>query len=234
MPTHKILLIEDEQAYGELVIQYLNSQDFQVDHATNGLHALQLLKDNKYQAIILDLTLPDMDGLDICKNIRTNHGIPILILSARDDIADKITGFDNGANDYVVKPTSLKELSLRLKNLIKRTPNSAFRSATFLLNQLEFNTKKLTIKNHTNKETEQLTIKEASTLEYLCLNHNQILTRSEIIDHVWGNSIDPMTNTVNVVINNLRNKLTKIKLGEYIQTIHGIGIKFSSHPQSHE
>jgi DNA-binding response OmpR family regulator len=224
MKTYSILFIEDESEYANYVKRFLQTQGLNLDHFMSATQAIDQLKKHPYDGVILDLTLPDLDGLTVCQQIREISSIPILILSARDDIANKIISFDNGADDYLVKPASLKELSTRLKRLLKRPSNpTAFSSSTFNVHGIAFDTKnrKLTYQN----KSIILTKKEKSLLEYFFLNSGQVLTRTEIIDHVWGDELDPFSNTVNVTIKQIKQKLATIDLKNMITSVHGLGYK---------
>jgi DNA-binding response OmpR family regulator len=224
---NKILLIEDEKEYAEIVSAYLTQKGFIVTQAATATQALKKISSNLFHLVILDLGLPDADGLSICRLIREKKPLPILILTAKDEMEIKIKGFKLGADDYLVKPASLKELVLRSKRLLKRSLKNSFRSPIFTLDQIKFDT--LSGQLEKNNKTVQLTRKERAVLEYLLLNKGQVLTRLEIMDHVWGNQIDSFSKSVNVVVASLRKKVKKLSSKKYILSVHGLGYKCRSY-----
>ncbi len=222
-----ILFIEDEKEYGEIVSSYLARKNFNIFLTFSGKKALGQLKKNSFDLIILDLGLPDTDGLKLCQEIRKTKNLPILILTAKDEVETKVSGFNLGADDYLVKPTSLKELVLRIKRLLKRNTKAGFRSSIFRFDQIKFDTFSGILTS--NSKSIKLTKKEKSVLEYLLLNKGQVLTRMEIMDHVWGSDIDPFSRTLNMVISSLRKKLKKLRPKKFIQSVHGLGYRLETY-----
>ena len=220
---NKLLFIEDEEEFAEIVTSYLKGSEFEVKCAFSGKESLEELQNNLYDLIILDLGLPDIDGLKLCAIIRKRWSIPILILSAKDGIQDKVVGFDVGADDYLVKPASLKELVMRINRLLDRNLQDKFRSSVFQFNDFEFNT--ITGQLKSKGKSVMLTKKEKAILEYLLIKKGQVLTRLEIMDHVWGEGIDLFSNTVNTIVSSLRKKIRQLSKKDFIKSVHGLGYK---------
>ncbi len=219
----RILFIEDEKDFSRLVIRFLKKRGFRVDHVMSGKAGLIKLKKNDYDLVILDLGLPDESGLSLCRKIRVNKTVPVLVLTASDELHDKVTSFNVGADDYLVKPVSLRELVTRVERLIKRDLKDVFRSAVFRLGKIEFDTANGWLMG--GGVVVKLTKKEKSVLEYLVLRKGQVLTRMEIMDHVWGSSMNVFSNTVNMMIGFLRKKLKQLAAEDLIQSVHGLGYK---------
>lgn len=224
--TEKILFIEDELEFARIITQYLQKNGFLVTHAVGGREGLEKLKASQCGLVILDLGLPDQDGFEVGKKIRKKGGTPILILTARDSTEDKVKGLNLGADDYLVKPVSLKELVARINRLLNRNRNlkPGFRSSVFQFGEIEFDTVKGIL--NSNGKSVALTKKEKGVLEYLMLREGRVLTRMEIMDHVWGEEINPFSNTVNMVISSLRRKLGRLSSNRLIHPVHGLGYKF--------
>lgn len=224
--SKKILLIEDEEDFARVVASYLKRKGFVVTQVTSGQGSLGELKKKSYELVILDLGLPDVDGLKLCQKIREEEVAPILILTARDEIEDRVVGLDAGADDYLVKPVSLKELVARINRLLNRNKNlkPGFRSSVFQFGEIEFDTVRGIL--NSNGKSVALTKKEKGVLEYLMLRGGRVLTRMEIMDHVWGEEINPFSNTVNMVISSLRRKLGRLSSNRLIHSVHGLGYKF--------
>ncbi|MFC1626690.1 response regulator transcription factor [Patescibacteria group bacterium] len=222
-----ILFIEDNQEYAKIVSDYLERKQFQLTYVDSAKKALNTLKNNGvYNIIVLDLGLPDIDGLVLCKKIRKNCKFPILVLTARDEISDKLTAFNEGADDYLVKPVSLKELVVRINRLTKRNLREVYRTSILSIGDIKFDSIKGIV---TSGETLcKLTQKEKSVFEYFLLNEGRVLTRMEIMDHVWGNNIDEFSNIVSVTVSTLRKKIKKLTSKHIIQSVHGLGYKLSS------
>lgn len=222
--SKKILFIEDEEEFATLVSAYLRKKGYVVTPASTGGKSWQQLQKSSYDLVILDLGLPDEDGLELCEKIREKKAIPILILTARDGVFDKVTGLDVGADDYLVKPVSLKELVVRIDRLMRRDLKGVFRSSIFHFDGIKFNSTSGTLTSKGNWV--KLTKKEKAVLEYFLLRKGQVLTRMEIMDHVWGEDIDMFSNSVNMVVSSLRKKLRQLSEVKFINSVHGLGYKF--------
>lgn len=216
----RILIVEDEIDLLEAIAEGLRIDGYAVDTSDDGLEGLELSIANYYDLIILDLNLPNIDGLDILKNIRSKDKLTkILILTARSSIEDRVKGLDLGANDYLIKPFHFDELEARIRCLLR---------IKFIQEDEELNFKNLKIntksrKTYIDNSEIKLTKKEFSILEYLMKNINKTISQEELIEHVWDNSVDMFSNSVRVHINSLRKKL-RVKLDEdIIKNIVGVG-----------
>lgn len=216
----RILLVEDEKRLAGFIKKGLEEEYYVVDTATDGLDGLQLFESVPYDLVILDLMLPKLDGLSLCAKIRTlNNQVPILILTARSAVSEKVKGLDIGADDYMVKPFVYSELSARIRALLRRkVPQESL--------QLKFGDIVLDPMRHTVTvagELVDLTPREYALLEYLMRNQGYVVTRTMISDHVWNLNFDRMTNVVDVYINHLRKKIESKSKKQLIHTIRGVG-----------
>lgn len=216
----RILVIEDEIDLLEAIAEGLRIDGYAVDTSECGDEGLELAFINNYDLIVLDLNLPNIDGIDILTQIRENDNLTkILILTARSSIEDRVKGLDLGANDYLVKPFHFDELEARIRCLLR---------IKFTQEDTELKYKNLKVdtksrKAYINDEYVKLTKKEFAILEYLLKNINKVVSQEELIEHVWDNSVDMFSNSVRVHINALRKKL-KVSLGdEAIKNIVGVG-----------
>lgn len=216
----RILLIEDESKVASYIKRGLEEENYTVDIAPEGERGAFLAEVNKYDLIILDLMLPYKDGLTICKELRDKKiTVPILMLSAKDAIKDKVKGLDVGADDYLSKPFAFDELLARIRSLLRR--ERADVATTLKIADLELN-----LLTHEVKRAEKniiLTAKEFALLEYLMLNVNHVVTRTMISEHVWNEDFDSFTNVIDVYINYLRDKVDKDFKNKLIHTIRGKG-----------
>ena len=216
----RILLVEDELKIANFIERGLKEEHYAVDVVYNGEEALNMADMNPYDLIILDLMLPDRDGLSVCKTLRNNKiNTPILMLTAKSGIRDKVSGLDSGADDYLTKPFAFEELLARVRALLRRKTGekvTLLKIADLELDQLTHKVKRA------GKEI-KMTSKEYALLEYLLLNANQIVTRTMISEHVWNEDFDSFTNITDVYINYLRNKIDKGSDKQLIHTIRGVG-----------
>jgi DNA-binding response OmpR family regulator len=222
-----ILVVEDEQRVAELIQKGLTELGFQVTLAFDGEMGKKLALSKTYDLILMDLILPKINGIDLCKEIRLNFpNIPIIMLTALGTTDDKIEGFDAGANDYLVKPFDFRELHARIRALIKRnqTLNNTF-SQGFILRfaDLEMNLQTKMVQR--NNEAVNLTPKEFRLLEYMMGNSERVLSRTEIAEKVWD-TFDSGTNFIDVYINYLRKKIDKNHEVKLIHTKPGMGFIF--------
>jgi two-component system, OmpR family, response regulator len=220
----KILLVEDEHKIANSIKQGLSQENFIVDVAFEGASGFDLASSESYDVIILDRLLPGVDGLVICKRLRDvgNH-TPILILTAKSQIMDKVEGLNSGADDYLTKPFAFEELLARIKALARRpvkSVNDIIKVGNLTLNTNTFETKR------SGKQI-SLSSKEFSILEYLMRHEGKILTKDQIIAHVWSYDADILPNTVEVFIGYLRNKIDKPfkKEKSLINTVRGFGYR---------
>lgn len=218
----RILIAEDDQRVAGFLKKGLNEEQYAVDVCYNGEEALFQAQVNEYDLVILDVMLPKMNGFAVCRQIR-QEGIvtPILMLTARDQLEDKVKGLQEGADDYLTKPFAFEELLARIKALLRRTQD--YKTKTLTVGQLELDP--VARKVNRNGKVITLTGKEYALLEYLMRNKGRIITQSMIIDHVWDMNYDGLSNVVNVYINHLREKIDKGFEQKYIHTIRGVGYK---------
>ena len=216
----RILLVEDEKDLNHILTQKLTSEGYSVDPCFDGQAALDILSYTEYDVIILDIMLPKADGYAVLKALRgTGKTTPVLFLTAKDSIADRVKGLDSGANDYLVKPFSMEELTARIRALTR----SVFGMSS---NILAVNNLTLDCTTHTVKRAEkeiQLSAKEYALLEYLMHNKGIILSREKIENHIWNFDYEGGTNVVDVYISYLRKKIDEGYEDKLIHTIRGRG-----------
>ena len=226
----KILVVDDEPDLLEQLRETLTNQRYDVDTADDGESALDKLFDNPYDLIILDIMLPFVDGLSILREIRkVNIGTPVLMLTAKGDVEDKIKGLDYGADDYLAKPFAIAELMARIRSLLRRATDH--RDPLLTVSNIALNTKtRQVIKSGKSLE---LTPKEFSILEFLLYNQNRVVSRFTLAEHVWGDEFDPftMSNFIDVHIKNLRRKIGDSDKNKIIRTIRGIGFIIEDEPE---
>ena len=218
----RILLVEDERKVASFVARALRENAYAVDVAETGEKALPLATDVTYDAILLDVRLPGMSGLEVCRELR-QQGIeaPILMLTARGLVEQRVAGLDAGADDYLAKPFALAELLARVRALVRR----GFHSGNAKLRYAD-----LALDRHRRRATRgseviALTAKEFALLELFLLHAPELVTRSEIIEHVWDCHFDSETNLVEVYINRLRQKVDENRAAKLIHTVRGVGYR---------
>jgi two-component system copper resistance phosphate regulon response regulator CusR len=217
----KILVVEDERKVAAFIQQGLEELGNQVDVAFDGLSGKKMAEEKRYDFLVLDLLLPGMSGLEVCKALRAKQPrLPILMLTALGTSEDKLAGFDSGADDYLVKPFEFSELVARIKALVRRA-NPDMEGNKLVVGDLELDTdKKLAIRSG---QIITLTAKEYSLLEYLMLNKGKVVSRQQIAGDVWDIHFDTGTNVVDVYVNFLRKKVDKDFDTKLIQTMIGMG-----------
>lgn len=216
----RILIIEDEKDLNKMVSRNLKEAGYEVDSCFDGEEAQELLEVENYDLVVLDLNLPEIDGMEILENFRKyNQETKVIILSARSQIKDKVEGLDNGANDYMSKPFHLDELEARIRSLTRR--NFITNSQDLIYKNLVFDSKKRIAR--VGEEVISLTRKETGILEYLLLNRGRPISQEELIDHVWDSSVDPFSNSIRVHMSALRKKLKKYLSYDPIKNRVGLG-----------
>ena len=216
----KILVIEDERKVANFLQKGLKEEQYVVDVACDGLEGEHLAKTNDYDLILLDIMLPGKDGIEILKTLRQCQvNIPVIMLTAKEMVEDKIKGFNAGCDDYISKPFSFEELLVRIRAVLRRGSGALSNVITFADLTLDLISHKVI---RAGREIE-LTAKEYTLLEYLVRNPNRVLTRTMIAEHVWDYNYDSFTNVIDVYINYLRNKVDRGFSTKLIHTVRGVG-----------
>jgi DNA-binding response OmpR family regulator len=215
----RILVVEDEAKVAGFIKKGLEEEAYAVDVAEDGEAGIDMLEMNVYDGVILDLMLPKKSGIEVIKEIRAKKlNVPVLMLTARDTLDDKVMGLDAGADDYLTKPFAFKELLARVRSLLRRG-----RSEIMLLKAADLTLDPATRKVKRGEKEISLTAKEYSLLEYMMRNVGRPLSRTTLSEHVWDINFDRTTNVVDVYINFLRNKIDKGYDAKLIQTVRGVG-----------
>lgn len=223
------MLVEDEEKVSRFIVRGLTAESFAVDTAYDGITGLELATTYNYDLILLDLLLPGLNGTELLRRIRrSDHWVPILMLTARDAVADKVENFEAGADDYLTKPFAFAELLVRVKALLRR--GSVGRTNVLCVADLEVD--RITQKVRRASRRIELTAKEYALLEYLMANAGRVLSRTMIIDHVWDQSFDGATNIVDVYVRHLRTKVDDVHDKKLIRTVRGMGYKISDEADS--
>lgn len=215
----RILVIEDEKKVSAFIKRGLEQESYAVDLAEDGIEGQHMAEVNEYDAIILDIMLPKKNGLDVLKDVKA-AGVktPIILLTARDTVDDRVKGLDLGADDYLTKPFAFEELLARLRVLMRRGG-----SGSPVLKFADLSLDPATRRARRGETEVELTVKEYALLEYLLRNPNRVLTRTLIAEHVWDQSFDSETNVVDVYVNHLRSKIDKDFPTKLIHTVRGVG-----------
>lgn len=220
MNKPRILIVEDDKKISRFLELELTHENYLVDFAFNGKEALEKIESKDFDLILLDIMIPRINGFEICKRVRTFSNIPIIMVTAKDEISDKVIGLDLGADDYLTKPFVIEELLARIRvALRKNNSNDSKRIYNLEGLTLNLNTYEVTIEG----ELVYLSKKEFDLLEYLIKNQNIVLTREKILDNVWGFDYFGNENIVDVYIRYLRNKIDKPFNKNYIKTVRGVG-----------
>jgi len=216
----RILVVEDEPRMANVITRGLREQSYAVDVAPDGIDGLYQASINDYDVIVLDVLLPHRDGYEVCRELRQRgNTTPVLMLTARATVDDRITGFDAGADDYLTKPFSFRELLARIRALLRR--DSQLRPDVLEIADLVVDSASHRVARD-NKEV-QLTAKEYALLEYLARRRGQLVSRAEIAAHVWDDSFDPFSNTIEVYMNRLRKKIDGDHATKLLHTRRGEG-----------
>jgi two-component system, OmpR family, response regulator MprA len=217
--TGRVLVVEDDEAIADVLRRTLRQEGHEVRSAADGPDALRTADEFVPDLVILDLGLPGMDGVEVCRRLRSESDVPILILTARTDLDDRVFGLDSGADDYLSKPFERQELLARMRALMRRRPPRG--SASLVVGDLRLNpdTQEVT---RSGRELE-LTTREFELLEYLMRNERLVVSREALLDDVWGYDPTAMTNTIDVFISNLRRKLEEGGEPRMLHTKRGTG-----------
>jgi two-component system OmpR family response regulator len=218
----RVLVVEDEAKMAGLLKRGLEEEGYAVDMAGDGKEALWLATENPYDAVVLDVMLPDLDGFEICRRLReTGRWSPVLMLTARDGVADRVSGLDAGADDYLTKPFSFAELLARLRALVRR--GAAERPPVLRVGDLTLDP--ATRRVGRGGAPIDLTAKEFALLEYLMRHRGEVLSRTRLIEHVWDFAYEGDSNVVDVYIRYLREKVDRPFAADSIETVRGAGYR---------
>jgi two-component system, OmpR family, response regulator len=216
----RLLVVEDDVKLARALERGLQREGYAVDLADTGDDALSQATSNEYDAVVLDVMLPGLDGFAVCKEMRSNERwAPVLMLTARDQVGDRIRGLDAGADDYLVKPFDFGELLARLRALVRRGPTE--RAPVLEVGDLRIDPA-ARIVTRAGREIE-LTVREFALLQFLAQRAGAVVSREELLEHVWDNAEEGSTNVVDVYVGYLRNKVEKPFRGKIIRTVRGIG-----------
>lgn len=216
----RILIVEDDKYINDILTRKLKKEQFFVDNCFNGIDAINYLKTYTYDVIVLDILLPGIDGLEILKTLRSlDNKTPVIMLTAKDTIEDRVKGLELGADDYLIKPFAFVELLARMKVLIRRNTNTI--TNQLKIADLVMDNSSRTVKRGNNNI--QLTSKEFDILEYLLINNGIVLNRDKISQHLWGYEYEGNSNVIDVFIRYLRKKIDDQHEVKLIHTIRGVG-----------
>lgn len=221
MERKKVILIEDEVKLARFVELELRYEGYDVTVCHDGRDGLQMVTDGNYDMILLDLMLPGLTGIEICRRVRKFSNVPIIMLTAKDETMDKVAGLDSGADDYLTKPFAIEELLARMRVAFKHAHAGGAKKVILEVQGLEIDTDKRMVT--VNGTVVDLTKKEYELLLYLVQNKNIVLSREQILNEVWGYSYIGETNVVDVYIRYLRSKIDEAFGIKYIHTIRGVG-----------
>ncbi len=220
----RILLIEDEKRLSNVIKKGLTELGYAVDQAFDGEEGLYLAESESYDVIILDIMLPKLDGITVCRKLRDKKiDTPILMLTAKTRVEDRVTGLNVGADDYLTKPFEFVELKARVNALLRRNYHQP--QSIVIIDDLEIDPIKRTVKRDSKQIL--LTPKEFSILEFLALHKDEPVTRTKITEHTWDYNFDSFSNVVDVFITTLRKKIDNGYKNKLIHTVHGVGYKIS-------
>ena len=224
--NERILIIEDDTAILKVLQRGLSYEGYMVDVATDGRTGLNLAQNHHPDLVILDWMLPGMDGLDVCRRLRLQGGLPILMLTAKDTIQDRVQGLDAGADDYIIKPFNLDELTAHIRALLRRTQSERNQVYSFADVTMDTGSRQVT----RGKRLVPLTAKEYELLELFLRHPKQVLTREVIFDRVWGYDFGGESNVLEVYIRYLRQKLEAENEARLIHTVRGVGYVLRENP----
>jgi two-component system OmpR family response regulator len=219
----RVLVVEDEGQIAGFIRKGLEEQGFHVDWSADGDEGFRLASTQPYDALVLDIMLPGRDGLSILRNLRQKHNpVPVLLLTARSALDERVEGLNLGADDYLTKPFFVEELVARVHALVRRASGER----TSLLQAGDLSVNLITREVRLGDAPVRLTTREFNLLEYLMRSPGRVLTRTQILEHVWGYDFDPSTNLIDVHIQRLRKKITAEGQDPPIETVRGVGYRF--------
>ncbi len=223
----KILVVEDEDSFSDALSFLLGKEGFEVSVAADGVKALEIFDREGADLVLLDLMLPGLSGTEVCRQLRMKSSVPIIMLTAKDTEVDKVVGLELGADDYVTKPYSSRELIARIRAVMRRQQEPEQSSGLLTVGPV-----RMDIERHivtVNNVQVALPLKEFELLEFLIRNSGRVLTRTQLIDRVWGSDYVGDTKTLDVHIKRLRSKIEQDPANpECILTVRGLGYKFAN------
>ena len=222
----KILVIDDDVNICELLRLFLEKEDYKVETANDGMAGLASFKLHEPDLVLLDIMLPKKDGWQVCREIREMSQKPIIMITAKGEIFDKVLGLELGADDFIVKPFDMKEVSARVKAVLRRYSASSrsVEDETIRFENIEINIQKYELK--INSKTVEIPPKELQLLHFLASNYNRVFTRDQLLDKVWGFDYLGDSRTVDVHVKRLREKLEGVSDKWMLKTVWGVGYKF--------
>ena len=226
----RLLVADDEVDLADAIVKGLRREGYAVDVAYDGEEALEKARVNSYDLICLDITMPRMDGREVCRRLRDDPpDVPprVLMLTARDSIEERVAGLDDGADDYLIKPFAFPELSARIRGLLRREPSAG--TAELAVGALALDTRRHLVTY--DERPVSLTAKEFALLRYFMARAGDVLSQEELLEHVWDENADPFTNTVRVTVGTLRRKLDEVSEGSLIETVVGSGYRLLETPE---
>jgi len=219
---HNILLIDDDEKLADLLNRYFGQHDLALRHAATPSRGFELLETGEFALIILDIMLPEMDGFEVCRRLRQTRQIPILMLTARGEVVDRIVGLELGADDYLAKPFEPRELVARIHSIIKRAQPAEHTGNVLSFGALAIDTKKL--QAELNGEVLPLTHLEYQLLELFARRVGEVLSRDDVLNALRGTDADLYTRSVDILVSRLRHKL---KPADPIKTVRSAGYRFT-------
>jgi DNA-binding response OmpR family regulator len=220
-----ILLVEDEARIASFVSQGLREHGFVVEVSGNGSEGFALALERTYDVVLLDIMVPGLDGLAILKNLRgVGRNVPVILLTARNELDDRLAGLNLGADDYIAKPFYVEELVARIHAVVRRSSGDRQNVLSVGTIQLDRLSREVTC----GGQRVELTAREFNLLEYLMRSPGRVFTRTQILEHVWGYDFNPSTNVVDVAIQRLRRKLDPLGAAPWIESVRGVGYRFRS------
>ncbi|MBE9139891.1 response regulator transcription factor [Nodosilinea sp. LEGE 07088] len=218
-----ILLVEDEAKIASFVAQGLREQGFVVDTCDHGTEGYTLAADRDYDVVLLDIMVPGMDGLAVLKALRADgYSVPVILITARNELDDRLVGLNLGADDYIAKPFYVEELVARIHAVVRRSSGDRQNFLTAGPLRLDRITREVT----GGDRRVELTAREFNLLEYLMRSPGRVFTRTQILEHVWGYDFNPTTNVVDVAVQRLRKKLDPVDAAHWVESVRGVGYRF--------
>lgn len=223
-----ILFVEDEPKIANFVQTGLKEQGFVVDYCDNGDEGYQRAINHEYDVIVLDIMIPGKDGLSILKHLRrSRRNVPVILLTARNELDDRLEGLNLGADDYIAKPFFVEELVARIHAVVRRSAGDRQNLLSVGTIKLDRLTREVT----SDQQMVELTSREFNLLEYLMRSPGRVFTRTQILEHVWGYDFNPNTNVVDVCIQRIRKKVDRLDEASWIESVRGVGYRFRN-PES--